>query len=84
MDGPPVVALDGRLIVDGLAQQVKHPAKAGIAYGHGNGSPGVGGFRAPLEAVGGGHSHAAYHIVADVLGDLRHNGFLAACHLNGV
>ena len=73
MDGPLVVTLNRLLVVDGLAQQVKHPTQARIAYGHGDGSAGIGGFHAPLQAVGGGHGDTAHHVVTDVLGHLCHD-----------
>ena len=56
---------------------------ARIAYGHGDGSAGIGGFHAPLQAVGGGHGDTAHHVVTDVLGDLSHDHPLAQRDLDG-
>ena len=84
MDGPPGIALNGGLVVDGLTQQVKHTAQARIAYGHGDGSAGIGGFHAPLQAVGGGHGDTAHHVVTDVLGNLRHDDPITQRDFDGV
>ena len=84
VDGPLVVALNRLLVVDGLTQQVKHTAKAGIAHGNPDGGTGIGGLGAPGQAVGGAHGDAAHHIVTDVLGDLGHDDLVAARHFDGV
>ena len=80
MDGPAGLGLHLGLVVDGLAQQVEHPAQAFIAHGHGDGGTGILRLGAPLKPIGGGHGDAAHHIVADVLGHLGGDGAVAVFH----
>ena len=84
MNGPVICRSGGGLLVDGLAQQVKHPAQAALAHRDGNGRAGVRGGNPPLKAVGGAHGDGPDHIVAQMLGDLSHNGGLAIGNFNGI
>ena len=61
-------------LVDRLPQKVEHAPKAGFANRHADGGARVHGLHAPPQAVGGAHGDAAGHVVADVLGDLAHQG----------
>ena len=83
VDGPALDALYRRFVVNGLTQQVKYTSQALFANGNGDRRAGVGGLGAALQAVRGGHSDTANHIVADVLCDLRHDGMLAVGNLDG-
>ena len=84
VDGPTLLSLHIRLIVDGLTQQIEYAAQAFIANRNGNGSTGVGYFRTALQAVRGGHGNTADHIVTDMLGDLRDNGLVPVGNFDSV
>ena len=84
MNGPAFSYLGSRLLIDGLAQQVEHPAQAPISHRDGNGRAGVCRGDAPLKAVSRAHGDGPHHVVTQMLGNFRHNGGLAIGHFNGV
>ena len=83
VNGPALAGFGGFLFVDGLTQQVKHPAQALFTHRHPDGRAGVDGLSTPLQTVGGAHGDAAHHIVADVLGNFRHDGLVPKGNLDG-
>jgi len=83
MDGPTLLGVQLFAAVDGLAQQIEHPAQALLTHRHADGCAGVGGFGPTLEAVGGAHGDAADHIVANVLGDFGHDGAAVMGNFDG-
>ena len=83
VDRPALRRIGGRLVVNGLPQQVKDPAQTLLTNGNRDGRAGIDSFRTPLQSVRRGHGNAAHHIIADMLGDLGGNGLTAAGDLNG-
>ena len=71
-------------LIDGLAQQVEHPAQAPISHRDGNRRAGVCRGDTPLKAVSRAHGDGPDHVVTQMLGNFRHNGGLAIGHFNGV
>ena len=72
MDGPPLLGLHGPLLVDGLAQDVKHPAQGLLPHGGLDGVAGGGDLHPPAQPLTGGEHDAADGVSADVLGHFHH------------
>ena len=58
MDGPPLLGLHGPLLVDGLAQDVKHPAQGLLPHGGLDGVAGSGDLHPPAQPLTGGEHDA--------------------------
>ncbi len=71
VDGPVLRILGGRLLINGIAEQVEYAAEALVTDGDLDGFTGIDRIRTADKAVCGGHRNAADHIVTDVLGNLN-------------
>ena len=84
MDGPGLLGLHRALAVDGLAQDVEHPAQHALAHRDGDGGAGGGDLHAPAQALAGGEHDAAHRVAAHVLGHLHHLASAVQLHLQGL
>ena len=67
MDGPFFLGLHRPLLIDGVTQDVEHPAQHAFAHGDGDGSAGSDDLHAAAQALAGGEHNAADGVAAHML-----------------
>ena len=84
VDGPMLYPGGGRLFINRFTQQVEHTAKARIANGNLDRPAGIHGFGTAHKAIGGGHSNAAHHVIANMLGNFYNQRFAVVLQFNRI
>ncbi len=86
VDGGLQAALDGALLIDGLADDVDDTAEGTGSDGNHDGGAGVVDLLASHEALSGLHGNSTNGVLTQVLGDLQHQALGASRdrHLEGV
>ena len=83
VDGPGLAGPDRPLLIDGLSQDVEHPAQYALAHGNGDGRSGGRDLHAPAQALAGREHDAAHGISPHMLGHFHHLAFSSQLYLQG-
>ena len=84
MDRPALLALDRRLVVHRLTEQVEDTSEVLVAYRHRDRAAGIDCLHAAHQAVGGFHCDAAHGILTDVLRNLDRDDLTVVVDRNSI